>query len=210
MNSFVPDSCVSFTSGMGQAAHSANWNRVRDVHGGVVMILVTPEKVYQSGKLKSELQKLHDQNRLGRFVIDEAHCACQWGHDFRPDYAKLQVLRTHFPTVPILAVTATASEEVREDCAKIFRLSRDYQYFRSTANRPNLKYQVRPKESASDVIKDMANFIRENHPKSAGIVYTYSRKDADTVADQLVAEGIIAEAYHSEYVPLYTVTVLLD
>jgi ATP-dependent DNA helicase Q1 len=198
MNEFVPHSCVSFTSGMGAAHHTANWDRVRDVTGGVVMILVTPEKVFKSNKLKSELQKLEEQNRLGRFVIDECHCACQWGHDFRPDYAKISVLRTHFPSVPILAVTATASDQVRDDCAKIFQLSRDYAYFRSSANRPNLKYQVRPKESASDVIQDMVTFIRENHPRSAGIVYAYSRKDADTVAADLCNEGIIAESYHSE------------
>ncbi|KAG7369029.1 ATP-dependent DNA helicase RecQ [Nitzschia inconspicua] len=198
MNDFVPHSCVSFTSGMGAELHNANWSRVRDVTGGVMMILVTPEKVFKSNKLKSELQKLEEQNRLGRFVIDECHCACQWGHDFRPDYAKISVLRTHFPRVPILAVTATASDQVREDCAKIFQLSSDYAYFRSTANRPNLKYQVRPKESAADVIQDMVAFIRENHPRSAGIVYTYSRKDADTVARDLCSAGIVAESYHSD------------
>jgi superfamily II DNA helicase RecQ len=109
-------------------------------------------------------------------------------------------LRQHFPQVPILAVTATASDQVRQDCAQIFQLSRDYAFFRSSANRPNLIYQVRPKESPSEVIQDMVDFIREKHPRGAGIVYTYSRKDADTVADQLCEEGIVAEAYHSEYV----------
>jgi ATP-dependent DNA helicase Q1 len=200
MNQFIPHSCVSFTSGIGAAQHTANWNRVRDVRGGVTMILVTPEKVFKSNKLKAELQKLEEQNRLGRFVIDECHCACQWGHDFRPDYAKISVLRTHFPSVPILAVTATASNQVREDCANIFQLSRNYVYFRSTADRPNLIYQVRPKESANDVIMDMVTFIKEKHRNVAGIVYTYSRKDADTVAGQLCEEGIVAESYHSEQV----------
>jgi ATP-dependent helicase YprA (DUF1998 family) len=79
MNSFLPDSCVSFTSGMGTSEHTQNWQRVRDPNGGVGMILVTPEKVYKSNKLKSELQKLYEQQRLARFVIDECHCACQWG-----------------------------------------------------------------------------------------------------------------------------------
>lgn len=198
MNEFVPNACVSFTSGMGVTRHTENWNRVHDPNGGVMMILVTPEKVFKSNKLKVELQKLQHQNRLGRFVIDECHCACQWGHDFRPDYAKISVLRTHFPQVPILAVTATASDQVRQDCISIFQLSADHMYFRSSADRPNLRYQVRPKESANEVIQDMVMFIRQNHPKSAGIVYTYSRKDADTVARQLQDEGIKAEAYHSE------------
>jgi superfamily II DNA helicase RecQ len=198
MNQFVRNSCVSFTSGMGAAVHTANWNRVRDPDGGVAMILVTPEMVSKSNKLKAEMQKLEEQNRLGRFVIDECHCACQWGHDFRPDYTKLSVLRQHFPQVPILAVTATASEQVRRECVQIFGLTRDYAFFRSSADRPNLTYQVRPKESANDVVADMCSFIHDRHPQSAGIVYTYSKKDADTVADQLCLHGIIAESYHSE------------
>lgn len=145
-----------------------------------------------------ELQKLHQQNRLARFVIDECHCACQWGHDFRPDYCKLGLLKTHFPDVPVLAVTATASERVRNDCANILRLDRHYRFFRSTANRPNLTYQVRPKDSSSDVLDDMTAFIKEKHANSAGIIYTYSRKDADTVANELCERGIVAEAYHSK------------
>ena len=109
-------------------------------------------------------------------------------------------MKSHFPTVPVLAVTATASDRVRDDCRNILRLSPQYQFFRSTANRPNLTYQVRPKESATDVLEDMTAFIKDKHPRSAGIIYTYSRKDADTVADQLLERGIVAEAYHSEYV----------
>ena len=77
MNGFVRNSCVSFTSGMGASQHNDNWRRVRDVAGGIVMILVTPERVFKSNKLRSELQNLDEQNRLGRFVIDECHCACQ-------------------------------------------------------------------------------------------------------------------------------------
>ena len=123
----------------------------------------------------------------------------QWGHDFRPDYAKLRVLRQHFPHIPILAVTATASEQVRRECVQIFSLSADHAFFRSTADRPNLKYQVRPKEAK--VIQDMAEFIKTKHPRSTGIVYTYSRKDADTVASELCDEGIIAESYHSDVSP---------
>jgi hypothetical protein len=82
MNGFVRNSCVSFTSGMGASQHNENWNRVRDVGGGIMMILVTPERVFKSGKLKSELQSLDEQNRLGRFVIDECHCACQVRAEF--------------------------------------------------------------------------------------------------------------------------------
>ena len=81
MNEFAPGSALSFTSGMpgGVSEQARRWQRVRDPHGGVCLVFVTPEGVHKSGKLKSELQKLHGQGRLGRFVIDECHCACQWG-----------------------------------------------------------------------------------------------------------------------------------
>lgn len=133
-------------------------------------------------------------------MIDECHCACQWGHDFRPDYTKLGFLKAHFPTVPLIAVTATASDRVREDCCRILRLGTNYQFFRSSANRPNLVYSVREKPEGgggSRVISSMAEFIHEHHSGHAGIVYTFSRKDADDVADGLCGHGIVARSYHS-------------
>jgi superfamily II DNA helicase RecQ len=147
------------------------------------------------------LSRLSNYCDAGTSLFIRSHiCAFSLGHDFRPDYAKLGVLKGHFPTIPVLAVTATASDRVREDCCAILRLSVNYRFFRSTADRPNLRYQVRPKESAADTLDDMTAFIKDHHPNSAGIIYTYSRKDANTVADQLLERGIIGEAYHSEYV----------
>jgi superfamily II DNA helicase RecQ len=120
------------------------------------------------------------------------------GHDFRPDYTKLGLLRSHFPEVPIMAVTATASDRVREDVCDILNMSRNCAFFRSTSNRPNLRYEIRPKRSGDAVLDDMAAFIKEEYPHSAGIVYTFSRKDADTVADKLLDRGVVAASYHSE------------
>ncbi len=118
---------------------------------------------------------------------------------FKKDYKTLGRLKHHFPSVPALAVTATASERVRHDCAKILKLSRNYRFFRSTANRPNLNYSVKIKPDGKEaVVKDMVAFIREFHSGEAGIIYTFSRKEADDVADKLVDNGIIARSYHSE------------
>ncbi|KAL3785909.1 hypothetical protein HJC23_008104 [Cyclotella cryptica] len=199
MNQMYPGSAVSFTSGMGREEHAARWARVRDANGGVALLFVTPEKVGKSGKFKGEMERLSSMGRLGRFVIDECHCACQWGHDFRPDYTKLGILKHHFPSVPVLAVTATASDRVRADCCDILKLDRHHLFFRSTANRPNLKYAVKCKPDSKDaVIKDMVAFIQTNHVNHAGIIYTFSRKEADEVADALCENGIVARSYHSD------------
>lgn len=147
------------------------------------------------------MEKLYAQGRLGRFVIDECHCATQMGHDFRPDYVQLGILKSHFPSIPLIAVTATASDKVRDDVCHILRIGTNYRFFRSTANRPNLHYSVRPKKDGKDVVTDMAAFIKENHANDAGIVYTFSRKDADTLADNLCECGIVARSYHSDVTP---------
>jgi RecQ family ATP-dependent DNA helicase len=204
MNAFSPGSAISFTSSIqgGQAEHARRWDMVRDPEQGMCLVFVTPEKVSKSGKLRSEMEKLFNQGRLGRFVIDECHCACQWGHDFRPDYAQLGILKRHFPSIPVIAVTATASDKVRQDCCTILALGSNYRFFRSTANRLNLQYSVRPKPDGKDaVVDEMVTFIKEKHPQSAGIVYTLSRKDADTVASCLCEYGVVARPYHSDVSP---------
>ena len=99
------------------------------------------------------------------------------------------VLKNHFPRVPLLAVTATASERVRVDCLTIFK-SRNALFFRSTASRPNLHYSVRAKsDNKQQVVDDMAQFIRENHRGEAGIIYTFSKREANETADKLCAKG---------------------
>lgn len=201
MNQFRAGSALSFYSNMvgGTTEQARRWGLVRDANAGVGLIFVTPEKVTKSGRFKSEMEKLNNQGRLGRFVVDECHCACQWGHDFRPDYRQLGILKHHFPNTPMLAVTATASERVRHDCAEILRLGRDYRFFRSTANRPNLTYSIKYKKDSKDaVVKDMVDFIKKHHANQAGIIYTFSKKEADQVADSLCNHGIIARAYHSD------------
>lgn len=195
LNAFCRGSTVSFSSSIGKEEHARRWGLVRDPSAGVCLVLVTPEKIHKSNKLKNEMEKLYEQNRLGRFVIDECHCCSNWGHDFRPDYTKLGLLKTHFPSIPVLAVTATASDRIRDDVGQILRLGRNYRFFRSTARRPNLTYSVRPKTTT--IVDEMADFIKTHHACNAGIVYTFSRKEADNVASSLCDHGIVARSYHS-------------
>ena len=117
----------------------------------------------------------------------------QWGHDFRPDYAQLGKLKAHFPSIPVIAVTATASQQVRQDVCQILRIGTNYRFFRSTANRPNLQYSIRPKADGREpVILEMVDFIKQNHASGAGIVYACTKKEADVVAHALCTYGIKA------------------
>mmetsp|Transcript_11878 Transcript_11878/g.22244 ORF Transcript_11878/g.22244 Transcript_11878/m.22244 type:complete len:894 (-) Transcript_11878:838-3519(-) len=199
MNQFSKGTATSFSSASSSAEQTRRWNLVRDPSGGICLIFVTPEKVYKSGRFKSEMEKLNQQNRLGRFVIDECHCCSVWGFDFRTDYTKLGILKQHFPRIPLIAVTATASDRVREDCCNILRIGRNYRFYRSSANRPNLKYCIKVKpEKADDVVEEMAKFIRGHHPRNAGIIYCFSKKEANSVAEKLSSMGISAKPYHSD------------
>lgn len=199
MNGFCKGSATSFTSGIPKPEQTKRWNLVRDPNSGLCIIFVTPERVSKSNQLMKELEKLNQRGRLGRFVIDECHCASQWGFDFRPDYTKLGKLKRHFPYVPLIAVTATASDRVTENCCEILALGKNYKLFRSTADRPNLHYSIKIKDDNSEnVVKEMVEYIKQKHRNDSGIIYTLSKKDANSVAEKMRNLGITAKAYHSD------------
>ncbi len=132
------------------------------------------------------------------FAIDEAHCISEWGHDFRPDYRNLRVLRRIFPGVPVMALTATANERVKEDIIKQLGLQAG-RVFQSSFNRENLNYRVVPKKKAMDIL---VNEIRARKDESV-IVYCFSRKGTEKAAEALLANGIKAAAYHAGLTPLH-------
>ena len=130
--------------------------------------------------------------KLGLIAIDEAHCISEWGHDFRPDYRNLQTLREDFPTVPVIALTATATERVRDDIVDQLRMT-DAPQFVASFNRPNLTYRVMPKRRSFDALLD----LMRGRGDGSAIVYRFSRQETESLASRLSREGFRALPYHA-------------
>ena len=130
--------------------------------------------------------------KLALIAIDEAHCISEWGHDFRPDYRTLQMLRDNFPAVPVIALTATATERVQQDILDQLRMP-DAARFVASFNRPNLTYDVRPKRrSFAALVK-----LLDEHRSGAAIVYRFSRQNTESLAAELCSHGFNALPYHA-------------
>nr|XP_058150702.1 recQ-like DNA helicase BLM isoform X2 [Dasypus novemcinctus] len=161
----------------------------------IKLLYVTPEKICASNRLISTLENLYERKLLARFVIDEAHCVSQWGHDFRQDYKRMNMLRQKFPSVPVMALTATANPRVQKDILTQLKILKP-QVFSMSFNRHNLKYYVLPKKPKK-VAFDCLEWIRKHHPYDSGIIYCLSRRECDTMADTLQRDGLAALAYHA-------------
>jgi len=129
---------------------------------------------------------------VGLIAVDEAHCVSQWGHDFRPEYAALGALRERFPGVPLIALTATADPQTREDIVRQLRLERAVRHVTSF-DRPNIRYTVLEKHRPMDQLE---RFLA-NHVEASGIVYALSRKRTEEIAGHLASRGLRAAAYHA-------------
>lgn len=155
--------------------------------GRLKILYIAPERLSAFG-FQDFLQSLN----LNLIAIDEAHCISEWGHDFRPDYRNLKNLRTDFPGLPIIALTATATETVRADILKQLRL-RQPKVFTSSFNRPNLTYRVIPKQQAFNRLVELLQHYKEE----SVIIYCFSRKGTEELAQRLCASGFTAAAYHA-------------
>ena len=155
--------------------------------GGLRILYAAPERVSTPG-----FRRFLESLRVGLIAIDEAHCISEWGHDFRPDYRNLAELRSRFPDTPVMALTATATERVREDITAQLRLG-DCPRFISSFDRANLTYSVRPKQRA---FRKLVDLLDERRGESA-IIYCFSRRETERLADQLTAGGHPALAYHA-------------
>ena len=160
------------------------------LRGELDLLYVAPERL----TLERTLDLLA-RVKLALFAIDEAHCVSQWGHDFRPEYMGLNVLHERFPSVPRIALTATADETTRREIVARLKLE-DARVFISSLNRPNIRYRIRQSGGAS-AREQLLRFIREEHANDAGIVYCLSRKRVDEIAAWLATQGLVALPYHA-------------
>ncbi|MCB0793210.1 MAG: DNA helicase RecQ [Flavobacteriales bacterium] len=155
--------------------------------GRTKLLYVAPESLTK----KENIEFLADIN-ISFFGIDEAHCISEWGHDFRPEYRRLRTIFDEIKRVPVIALTATATQKVQEDILKNLDIP-DADVFKASFNRPNLYYEVRPKKN---VESDIIRFVKQHEGKS-GIIYCLSRKKVEEIAETLVVNGIKALPYHA-------------
>ncbi|MEO8005625.1 MAG: DNA helicase RecQ [Betaproteobacteria bacterium] len=157
-------------------------------NGELDLLYVAPERLVMPRMLE-----VLEQSRIALFAIDEAHCVSQWGHDFRPEYLQLSLLHERFPSVPRIALTATADMQTRTEIRQRLALG-DARVFVSSFDRPNIRYTIVDKQEAR---QQLLRFIREAHSGEAGIVYCLSRKKVDETAAWLKDQGVAALPYHA-------------
>ena len=161
----------------------------RDIQAGRTKLLyVAPESL-----TKTENVEFLTSVKISFYAIDEAHCISEWGHDFRPEYRRIRPIVEKIGLAPIIALTATATDKVRTDIKKNLGMP-DAAEFKSSFNRPNLYYEIRPK--TKEVDKDIIRYIKQN-PGKSGIIYCLSRRKVEELAEVLQANDINARAYHA-------------
>ena len=156
--------------------------------GELKLLYIAPERL-----LMPTMLTLLSSCELALFAIDEAHCVSQWGHDFRQDYQQLTILHERFPTVPRIALTATADQRTREEIIKQLGLE-NAQVFINSFDRPNIHYAI---SEGNNPKNRLWQFLERNHSTDAGIVYCLSRKKVETIADWLSDQGRVALPYHA-------------
>ncbi len=176
---------------MNSSLSKSELNEVRAdlLSGKTKLLYMAPESL-----TKEDNQEFLKKIKISFYAIDEAHCISEWGHDFRPEYRKLRpIIQAIGQDVPVMALTATATMKVQEDILKTLEIN-DATVFKSSFDRPNLYYEVRPK--TKDVIKDVIKYIK-TQPGKSGIVYCLSRKKVEEIAETLTVNGIKALPYHA-------------
>ncbi|QLQ81364.1 hypothetical protein HG537_0F01250 [Torulaspora globosa] len=168
------------------------------IHGLLDLIYISPEMISASEQCKRGITKLYNDGKLARIVVDEAHCVSNWGHDFRPDYKELKYFKREYPDVPMIALTATASEQVRMDIIHNLEL-RDPVFLKQSFNRTNLYYEILKK--TKNTIFEICDAIKTRFKGQTGIIYCHSKNSCEQVSAQMQRNGIKCAFYHAGMEP---------
>lgn len=196
----VPAEMLSMSSSkeIVEIVHKSLQDPSKDKSNQLKIIYVTPERMSKSKRFMTALQKCFQNGKLNRIAIDEVHCCSVMGHDFRPDYKFLGTMKTLFPKVPILGVTATASKKVLIDVQKILNI-RGCVMFNAPFNRPNLYYHVLEKPSDNNAVYDLiSDLLLTRYKNLSGIIYTFSIKDTETLTSELLQRDCKVRPYHAQ------------
>ncbi|ELP88968.1 ATP-dependent DNA helicase recQ, putative [Entamoeba invadens IP1] len=158
------------------------------------LLYVTPEQI-KTQRFQNIMNKLNDNGKIGLFAIDEAHCISQWGHDFRPSYLELSYLKQTFPQIPVIALTATATEKVKDDIIKALGL-KDPNIFTSTFDRPNIYFRVLYKDLYENPQEELLKYLTQ-HQQEGGIVYCSTRNECELLEKYLKSKGFRVGKYHA-------------
>ncbi|XP_055636373.1 ATP-dependent DNA helicase Q5 isoform X2 [Toxorhynchites rutilus septentrionalis] len=196
----------SINSKMGSKDRERVVNDLKSIRTDIRFLYITPEQA-NTATFKEIMKMLIKHKKVGYIVVDEAHCVSEWGHDFRPDYLKLGYLRSEYPSIPWIALTATASKKVVEDIFKNLRLKEPVAKFKTSCFRKNLYYDVVFKNSIQDDFIHLRDYIEsildkddvdmKPSKKSCGIIYCRTRESTERVANSLTKLGCKTAAYHA-------------
>ncbi|VIO89491.1 ATP-dependent DNA helicase, RecQ family protein [Brugia malayi] len=186
---------------LNQSTAKQEVNRIQtaltDSKASLRLLYVTPEKLAKSKRIMNRLEKCNEMKRLKLIAVDEVHCCSQWGHDFRPDFKFLNVLKRQFQAVPLIGLTATATADVIDDVKNMLGIPAAV-VFRAGFNRPNLHYSVCQKPSSdAEFVDILVELIKTRFAGLSGIIYCFSRKECEELTKSLRAKGVKASHYHA-------------
>lgn len=193
-------SCYLLNGDLKEREKNVVLNELRKDYPNIKLLYTTPESILGNEEIKECIINLYKKNLINRFVLDEAHCISTWGNDFRPHYLKVRKLKQEYKRVPIIALTATATERVKKDILDILQL-KDVKIFQSSFLKTNLniniKFRGSKKKDELETIEEIGNDLKTKYKNKCGILYAFSRKKCEEISNKLKDIGIKSEYFHA-------------
>ena len=194
-------SCELLNGDLGIRKKTILFNELKKKCPGLKLLYTTPEMLLNNEETMPIIQNLYQRGLISRIVLDEAHCISTWGHDFRPNYLKVKYLKDYYPKVPIIALTATATEKVSMDIKDILGFKENIKYYDSTFLRTNLNIEIRSRGEKivekKETIKEIAELLKTKYKEETALLYAFSRNECEKLSDLLLEEGINVDFYHA-------------